>query len=279
MLDIFKEHDLSTYEQWLSLNEVDDVEVEIWKKISMEFIDPDLKSMPIKFDVPTKEKKIRVDLLDIVRKELKLTSAWLPKAHLFLLSDCEGVILECFGSETVTEMLNVLNIDVGTSFALKDAGINAISVALYTKSATLLMGEEHHLRMFANWTCACMPITFKNMVIAYLDLSFQNKGELPLLVALLENRISIIEKKLCEHDPDLKKESFYCSTDNYKFTPREKEIAYRWWDNQSILRISLELGITEGTVRNFIKKIYTKTASNEKLQFIKKINQIVLEEN
>lgn len=275
MLDIFQDKDLSHHEQWMSLNKVDGSELKSWIKMSTELIDPDLEAMPIKLTVPIEENKFRVNLLEIVRKELTLTSAWLPKAHLFLLSDCEGVILECSGSGAVTEMLGDLNIETGTSFALKDAGINAISVALHTKCATLLMGEEHHLKMFANWTCACMPITFKNIVVAYLDLSFQNNGELPLLVALLENTIRNIEKKLCEYDPDLKKASFYCCSDNYKFTPREKEIAYRWWDNQSTLRISLELGITEGTVRNFIKKIYTKTGSNEKVQFMKKMDQIV----
>lgn len=279
MLTIFQDKDLSHYEQWLGLNKVDGVELENWRKISKELIDPNLKAMPIKLDVPIEGNKFRLNLLEIVRKELILTSAWIPKAHLFLLSDCEGVILECSGSETVTEMLGDLNIETGTSFALRHAGINAISVALCTKSATLLMGEEHHLKMFANWTCACMPITFKNIVVAYLDLSFQDNGELPLLVALLENRIRNIEKKLCEYDPDFKKASFYCCSDNYKFTPREKEIAYRWWDNQSTVRISLELGITEGTVRNFIKKIYTKTGSNEKVKFMKKMDQIVIGEN
>ncbi|RAP74550.1 hypothetical protein DL346_21035 [Paenibacillus montanisoli] len=38
--------------------------------------------------------------------------------------------------------------------------------------------------------------------------------------------------------------------------------------NYSALRIANEMGITEGTVRNLIKRIYAKTKISDKGQFI-----------
>ena len=47
----------------------------------------------------------------------------------------------------------------------------------------------------------------------------------------------------------------------YKLTPREREVAYAWLSNQSALQISNNMGISEGTVRNMLKKVYAKTKS------------------
>ncbi|WP_420849594.1 helix-turn-helix transcriptional regulator [Paenibacillus montanisoli] len=56
--------------------------------------------------------------------------------------------------------------------------------------------------------------------------------------------------------------------DKYGLSNREKQAAYGWLMNYSALRIANEMGITEGTVRNLIKRIYAKTKISDKGQFI-----------
>ncbi|MNY72210.1 Bacterial regulatory protein, luxR family [compost metagenome] len=56
----------------------------------------------------------------------------------------------------------------------------------------------------------------------------------------------------------------------YNLTPREREVAYAWLNNQSVLKIANKMGITEGTVRNMLKKVYAKTKVGDKGQYFRK---------
>jgi DNA-binding NarL/FixJ family response regulator len=46
-----------------------------------------------------------------------------------------------------------------------------------------------------------------------------------------------------------------------------------WLSQKGALHISGELGISEGTVRNIVKNIYTKLQVNERKQFVKKLTE------
>ncbi|WP_157794053.1 helix-turn-helix transcriptional regulator [Paenibacillus donghaensis] len=59
----------------------------------------------------------------------------------------------------------------------------------------------------------------------------------------------------------------------YGLTDREREVAGLWSLQKSALYISNELNISEGTVRNMIKSIYSKMSVSDRWQFAKKLAQ------
>lgn len=77
-----------------------------------------------------------------------------------------------------------------------------------------------------------------------------------------------IEDKLITLCPQTARERVLNHLKQYHLTPRKREVAYFWLMNYSVLRIAHELGITEGSVRNVIKKVYSKTEVDNQGQFI-----------
>jgi DNA-binding CsgD family transcriptional regulator len=72
---------------------------------------------------------------------------------------------------------------------------------------------------------------------------------------------------------DLRKQDLEARFQEYRLTAREREreVAHLWLSEKGALHISGELGISEGTVRNIVKNIYTKLRVNERKQFVKKL--------
>ncbi|OMD88641.1 hypothetical protein BSK49_14405 [Paenibacillus odorifer] len=73
----------------------------------------------------------------------------------------------------------------------------------------------------------------------------------------------------------MRKQDLEARFQEYRLTARERErereVAHLWLSEKGALHISGELGISEGTVRNIVKNIYTKLRVNERKQFVKKL--------
>ncbi len=190
--------------------------------------------------------------------------------HFFILTDADGMMLDAVSFNSALQLLENINIGLGTLFALDCGGINAISMAMLLHSTVVLKGTEHTLDLFKDWTCICFPIKNGESVVGYLDLSFKSDIEVTFAVPLLERAIREIEKKLQNLNPEIKQKKIIELFDAYSLSIREKEVGYRWLQNQSALQIATSMGITEGTVRNMLKKVYAKTGICDKGQFIRK---------
>lgn len=70
---------------------------------------------------------------------------------------------------------------------------------------------------------------------------------------------------------DEQKEQLEGNLNGFKLAPREKEVARLWLENRSVLYIASKYNITEGTVRNVIKKVYRKVGVQDKGDFYKKL--------
>lgn len=193
-----------------------------------------------------------------------------PQVHIIMLADEEGRLLDVMGDEETLQLLNRRNIGSGTSFAMKHTGINAISASMETGRMIVVDGAEHHLKLFAEWTCICAPVMCNSNIVAYLDMSFGSGTDVSFAALLLRQIIKRVETELLRSCPDLHKEKVHEQFNKYGLTPREKEIGYRWLNNQPTAQISAELFISEGTVRNMIKKVYAKTQVHDKGRFIRK---------
>lgn len=210
------------------------------------------------------------DLILISVDEITLVQTMIKVPHVFLLTDNNGVVIELIGSDSVKQHLDDYNVGTGTSFALEKAGINGISIAMQLEQLSVVMGSEHSLKLFAEWSCICVPIRLNGNVKGYVDISLPIDQDVTFAIALMKQMAERIEEKLVECSPVTKKELVYAKFDEYQLTSREREIGFHWLDNKTVREIASMLFIAEGTVRNTLKKVYKKTDVSSKGEYFLK---------
>lgn len=189
--------------------------------------------------------------------------------HLFLLTDTEGVAIYIQSRQELCDALERIGLTEGVSFSREQLGINGISMAVEQQTIVAVRGQEHDLKVFWPFNCLCVPIRVGQQAVGYLDLSFSQRHEIEFAIPILLRIVGKIEERLGGAISENGKQRLFELFDQYRLTPREKEAAYGWLRNYSVLRIAEEMNITEGTVRNMIKKVYAKTKMNDKGQFIR----------
>ncbi|OMF13778.1 hypothetical protein BK131_14015 [Paenibacillus amylolyticus] len=238
-----------------------------WRKVYQENVNTEAIHQ-----IPKIELKERLQqnkkLLEIFRVNTRRVQEQLFYSHLFFLTDLEGIILDLIGEETLHNGLKPLEVGLGSSMALDSGGINAISIALETGQNVFLKGDEHQLLIFKDWLCLCCPIKVQGDIIAYMNFSRSTPFIYDSIFALVSSIVSSIELELEKELSNNQRVQALFNT--YCFTNRECEVAALWLQNKGALFISEQLGITEGTVRNFVKKIYTKCTVNDRGSFMKK---------
>jgi transcriptional regulator of acetoin/glycerol metabolism len=210
-------------------------------------------------------------VIQIVNQQISLITKSMNKSIVFILTNINGVVLAVHGREEMINKLDIeQNLGIGTSFIMEHAGVNAISVAKELKEDVFVRGSEHNLKMFSEWSCFCGPIRSEEGIIAYLDMSFAKHEDHFLAGLVFDLVMRNIHYTIQSTSPVLQKEKIYDNFNNFKLSPREKEIGYGWLMNHSALRMAKELGIVEGTVRNVLKNVYRKTGVCDKGQFIRR---------
>lgn len=212
----------------------------------------------------------RKEILYLLQEETRNMNDLLSIPYLFVIADPDGTVIDYCGTDLLKDYFERNNITNGTSFAMKNAGVNAISLSMEHQSVSVVIGVEHSNKLFAELSCVCTPIRIKNVIIGYLSLCFHYFHEVTFALPLIEHLAKNIEEKLPQKDPMLQKELTYSLFDQYELTNREKEIAYGWLENKNVPEIAGIYGISQSTVRTFIKKIYAKTSVNHKGAFLRK---------
>lgn len=149
--------------------------------------------------------------------------------------------------------------------------MNAVSLAMEMNCIGVVRGTEHTDQTFRDWNCVCAPLQDDDSVYGYVDISF-NRGEpiefaIPFVQQIAEN----IMEKWMEKNPEMQQYRLESTLLEYKLTAREQEVARLWLMEKSALHIGSDLGISEGTVRNMLKSIYSKMRVNDRFQFVKRL--------
>jgi len=261
----------SSMEQtWLTVKDVTDEQLGEW----LGTIDPQLAAeaaqLPYRLPGPELERRLAAHAKwhAVVQDELRAARLLLLTPHLFIVADADGCALSLVGQECVMRVLAQSNIAPGTSFAKEHAGINAVSLAVETGQLAAVCGEEHTLLMFHDWISVCFPVRVGGEPAGYVGLCADEQESLERFVAFMESLSANVQYKLKkdEHAKRVERHSF----DQFHLTEREKQIAGFWLQNWSTMRIAHHLGISEGTVRTMLKKIYAKLKVNDKGQFMRK---------
>ncbi|WP_434748812.1 LuxR C-terminal-related transcriptional regulator [Paenibacillus amylolyticus] len=212
--------------------------------------------------------KFNSKVLKLFRSKLDMLEGQFFYPHLFFLVDLEGIVLDIHGVDSLHPDLEPLIVRPGSSMSMESGGINAISIAIKTGENIFLEGDEHQLRFFKNWLCLCSPIKVQGEIVAFLNFSRHTPFVYDSIFALVSSIVASIEYELeLELQTHNQIDNLF---DTYCFTAREREVANLWLQNKGALYIGEKLGITEGTVRNFVKKIYMKSGVNDRGGFMQK---------
>lgn len=261
---------LSVSNAWFSAAESHSDQLAVYAKIAFESgVKHDAAMLMHRFTRARMQDKIRSlqYVVHALQQEFLFTYPF-AMPYLFMLSDDEGTIVHVFGTEAMIQYIEHLNMGVGTSLSIQHAGVNATSIALLSRQRVALPGSLHTLQVIGSGIqCLCTPIRRASTTVGYLNLTFGLGHEIVFAQVLLEAIAAAVEKRLTVEDADFRLERMIKALETYRLTAREQQIAIRWLQNNSALHIACTLGITEGTVRNMLKRIYDKTDVSDKSSF------------
>lgn len=258
------------HRNWSGLSNLDRYTVEAWEK---RFKYPSADHMPTKLSAQALESLLNRnrEFIEIAGHDLALVDTEIGIPHFFLVTDPNGILIQLIGQAEMIEKLRGYNVDVGTPFAFEQAGINGVSLAMRLQSTVVVQGEQHTMQLCKDWTCICSPVRIFDEVCGYIDLSFGSDVDVTFAVPLLKKTIEEIERKLKKTRQSIGGgATAYLLFEPYNLSNREKEVAFGWLQNKSALQMAHTMGITEGTVRNVLKKVYAKTGVSDKGQFFRK---------
>ncbi|MNI62398.1 DNA-binding transcriptional regulator DhaR [compost metagenome] len=188
------------------------------------------------------------------------------------LTDRAGVILElvCSSAEIQADMLRI-QFGAGVSLARQHSGMNAVSLAMEMNCIGVVRGEEHSEPAFRDWNCICAPLQADGLLYGYVDISFNKRERIEFAIPFIQQIAENVTGKWMQSNPVIREYRLEGRLQGFKLTAREQDVARLWLLEKSALHISNELGISEGTVRNVLKNIYSKMRVNDRWQFIRKL--------
>ncbi|WP_088832132.1 helix-turn-helix transcriptional regulator [Paenibacillus tyrfis] len=233
---------------------------------------PNPKNLPIRVSLSELNQIINQysKLIAVSKKELSTVVINILIPHLFFVTDPNGTVIYMIGQVELMKRLEQTGIGLGTSFDIENSGSNSISFANMVNCTAVMNGPEHTLHFFKDWSFICTPIVVSDKTYGYVSLLFEIDVNMTFAIPMLKKSVEVIERMLSKREVSNTKEEVLALFEVYRLSNREKEVAYRWLENQSVLHIAQVLNIAEGTVRNMLKKVYNKMNVRDKGQFFRK---------
>lgn len=260
--------------KWVTIQDISPKQLTLWRRQARNCgVDPDMNRLRTlsnrRSEAASENPYFKKQMIPQARKIVNSLISNSTNSFLYLLTDSNGILQDFYGTQEIMKKLDRMNLSIGTSFALADAGVNAISLSMLLKERIYLCGSDHDIHLFHDWACICSPIVLNEEIVGYADFSFYIKVSPQHAMMILGRLVDVMQKQRSAP------QEIYTELDellkSYRLSPREREVARLWCDNRGVLYISTTLGITEGTVRNFIKKIYSKVGVKSKVELCKKL--------
>lgn len=257
---------------WCQPGDLSEQQLELFRPAS-----GDKRTVPSVMTAPSEEVKY-IDtvyhkaMIAAIRNEMNRFSQYITLPYVIFLTDRRGRILErvCSSPELQEEM-NRAEFRIGVSLCRQQSGLNAVSLAMEMNCIGVVRGTEHSEAGFGEWNCICAPLKAEGQVYGYVDISFNRREQIEFAIPFIQQIAENITGRWMESHPEMQQFRLENSFQEYKLTAREQDVARLWLLEKSALHISSELGISEGTVRNMLKSIYSKMKVNDRWQFAKRL--------
>ncbi|KGE20457.1 helix-turn-helix transcriptional regulator [Paenibacillus wynnii] len=213
-------------------------------------------------------------LISSVRREMVKISEFITISFVVFLTDEEGNIIDLVcSSPDLQDDVDRVGLGVGICLSKACSGMNAVSLAMEMNSIGVVRGKEHLDSNFDDWNCVCAPLQLEGTIRGYVDISFNRGQQIEFAIPFIKQIAENVTQKWMDNNSEVQQSRLEAVFHDYKLTAREKDVAHLWLQEKSALHISNTLGISEGTVRNIVKNIYTKMNVNERRQFSRKLAQ------
>lgn len=128
------------------------------------------KKETVKNDLDQKKEQNR-ELLSIARLIMQQLYEFIQNSgSVVLLTDSQGMILECVGDNGFLELIDIAR--PGISWSEKDLGTNGVGTALFLDRPIQIIGTEHFFQSNHHFTCSGAPVKDeKGNTIGCLDIS------------------------------------------------------------------------------------------------------------
>ena len=110
-----------------------------------------------------------------------------------MLTDADGLVLNRFSGDTsLLRALDKVYLAPGFGFSERDAGTNALGLALADRTPTLVRAEEHYSASLRTYTCAAVPVLdpLTGRLEGSVNITTWSKSSPELLLALAQSAAS-----------------------------------------------------------------------------------------
>ncbi|WP_310830784.1 helix-turn-helix transcriptional regulator [Paenibacillus pedocola] len=215
---------------------------------------------------------VNQNLVRSFRTEVTKLSVLISVVLMILLVNDAGVIIDLIYSlEAMQEGINLEGLGIGLNLADYNFGLNALSLSMKMEMIGIVRGAEHTFPAFQEWNSIAVPLLTDGKTTGYITMFFNRNQPSEFAIPFLYQLGTAVTRGAEDRKSNRDLNNLNKQFDQYKLSPREREVATSWYLEKSALYISSLLGITEGTVRNTLNNIYTKMNVSDRKQFINKL--------
>ncbi|MCJ7691651.1 MAG: sigma-54-dependent Fis family transcriptional regulator, partial [Clostridiaceae bacterium] len=159
--EIIKKWKLFVSEGTLNKNGLRDIISKSWERSKLYGIDPYEKKISIDITEDDLKKKYKefLPLLETAKPLMQTLYNLIQNSDFMIrLTDRDGYVLEHIGEDSLMRYHNLLMLQDGYNIREEIIGTNAIGLSLITGEPMQVLGGEHYLYKYHNWTSSACPI-------------------------------------------------------------------------------------------------------------------------
>lgn len=220
--DITKKWELFVSEGTLNKSGLRDIISESWERSKLYGIDPFKDDFSIELSEDDLEKKYKefLPLLETGKPFMQTLYNLIQNSDFIIrLTDRDGYVLEHIGEDSLIRQHNFMLLKYGYNIKEEVIGTNAIGLSLITGEPIQVLGAEHYLHKYHNWTSSACPIKDeKGELLGVLSITGNYEFVHPHTLGMVVAAAKAIEKEMKLEDSNKKlkivNEQFYQITES-----------------------------------------------------------------
>ncbi len=198
--DIIKKWQLFVSKGILNKNGLRDIISKSWERSKLNDIDPFKKDFPIELTQDDLEKRYKefMPLLQTAKPFMQTLYNLIQNSDFMIrLTDRDGYVLDHIGEDSLMWQNKSLVLQDGYNVKEEVIGTNAIGLSLITGEPIQVLGGEHYLHEYHNWTSSACPIkNEKGKVLGVLSITGNYEFVHPHTLGMVVAAAKAIEKEM-----------------------------------------------------------------------------------
>ncbi|MGH4049952.1 MAG: sigma-54-dependent Fis family transcriptional regulator [Clostridium sp.] len=198
--NIIKMWKLFIFENILTKNGLRNIIARSWERSKSYGIDPFKKNVTIELTKEDLKQKYEefLPLLSTAKPFMQTLYNLIQNSDFMIrLTDKDGYVLDHIGDDSIISQVTPMILQDGYNIKEEIIGTNAIGLALITGEAIQVLGGEHYLHKYHNWTSSACPIKDeKNSTLGVLSITGNYEFVHPHTLGMVVAAAKAIEKEI-----------------------------------------------------------------------------------